>query len=283
MIVRTAITDATERLAAAGCANSRVDAEHLVGAVLGASRTDLYAAPERELSDREQGELDAYTMRRCRREPLAYILGEWGFRGLTLCVTPAVLIPRPETELVVESCLGRVRPRRRPRVLDIGTGSGAIALSIASEHEGAHVTATDISDAALDVAKLNAAALELDARVTFVCGDMLAAQTGPFDLVVSNPPYVALADYESLEPEVVDHEPRVALFGTGFHARIAAQARDVLSDGGWLVLECGENETAAVAFAIGSLGYGNVSILADLTERPRIVEAQHLIENGAAA
>ncbi len=273
MTVKTAIAAATDRLASAGCSSPRIDAERLIGHVLGAPRSQLYAEPERELSaDEERAHADELE-RRCRREPLAYVLGQWEFRNLTLRVTPAVLVPRPETEIVVERCLVRVRPQDAPLVLDIGTGSGAIGLSIASEHPGARVVAIDSSDEALRVAQLNARLLELDDRVSFVRGDLFAGQSGPFDLVVSNPPYVSADEYATLEREIVDYEPRDAVLGTGFHKRIAIEARSVLSTDGWLVLECGATETGTVSSQVESLGYSSVTISDDLAGHPRVVEA----------
>lgn len=275
MTVKQSLVEATKRLAAAACTSPRVDAERLVEHALALRRSELYSSPEKVLSGAERTALEDSVARRCQREPLAYILGEWGFRRLTLQVTSDVLVPRPETELVVERCLIHLRGLVTPRVLEIGTGSGAIALAIADEQDGAHVTATDISEAALEVAAGNARAVGLAERVDFVHGDLYAGQAGPFDLVVSNPPYVSTDEYAELEPEVARFEPRVALVGSAFHERIARGASAVLAPEGWLVLETAENQAAGVARILGSGGWAGVRVEHDLSDRPRIVEAQH--------
>lgn len=274
MTVAEAIADTTKRLRQAGCSSPRVDSERLVENAVRTPRTALYAEPERRLTTREHEVLTAGVERRCRREPLAYILGEWRFRQLTLQVTPAVLIPRPETELLVERCLEHLLERDQPTVIDIGTGSGAIALSIASEFPGAQITAVDKSNAALAIAKTNAHALELEHRVCFVEGDLFADVSGPFDLVVSNPPYVLAEDYAALQPEILNHEPREALVGAGFHERIADQALHRLRLGGWLLMECGEREAQRIGLELEQLpGYESVDVVNDLSGRPRFVEA----------
>jgi release factor glutamine methyltransferase len=274
MTVAEAIADTTERLRRAGCSSPRVDSERLVENTVRTTRTALYTEPERPLTTSEYEVLAACVERRCRREPLAYILGEWGFRHLTLQVTPAVLIPRPETELLVERCLEHLLETDQPAVIDIGTGSGAIALSIASECPGAQVTAVDKSSGALAIAETNARALELGHRVCFVEGDLFADAPGPFDLVVSNPPYVLPEDYGALQPEILNHEPREALVGAGFHQRIADQALDRLRLGGWLLMECGEREAEGIGLELERLpGYESVDVVSDLSGRPRFVEA----------
>ena len=241
---------------------------------MSAARSELYAAPERVLDRRERGRFEAAIERRCAREPLAYIIGHWGFRGLQLRVTPAVLVPRPETEVLVERCLEHLRPFQRPRVLDIGTGSGAIALAIADEHPGACVTGVDISQEALDVARENAGDVGLERRVAFHLGDLCAGQSGPFELVASNPPYVLHDDHTRLEPEVARFEPRMALLGSGFHERIAHAAWEILEPGGWLVMESAEREAAELAEHLGERGWSDVDVIEDLSRRPRIVEGR---------
>ena len=186
--VGEALAEATGRLAASGIDTARLDAELLAGKALGRSRTELYLDPERELAGGEEEAYRALVDRRALREPAAYILGEWGFRRLTLAVDPRVLIPRPGTESVVERCLELLRGLDTPEVLDAGTGSGAIALAIADEHPGARVTAIDASDDALAVARANADRAGLDVRL--LLHDFGGDLGGPFDLVVSNPPYV---------------------------------------------------------------------------------------------
>ena len=223
------------------------------------------------LSAETFGELEALVVRRERREPLPYVLGEWGFRRLTLMVDQRVLIPRPETEVVVERCLELIGEVEEPRVLDVGTGSGAIALAMADEHSGARVTAMDVSPDALEVARANAARLGLE--IELLVHDLFEGlPAGPWDLVVSNPPYVAPAEIGSLQPEVREWEPRVALVGEGATEAVARGALGVLRAGGFLVLEVAEGDASRVAALLGGLGYADVAITKDLAKRDRIVD-----------
>ena len=274
MSVRQTRVEAIERLGAAGCPSPAVDAEILLEHVLQQPRSALYASPEQLLSPAQRDALEEKLARRCRREPLAYIVGEWGFRRLQLQVTPDVLVPRPETEVLVERCLEHLAARQRPRVIDIGTGSGAIALAVADEHTGAEVVATDISFAALELAAGNARRARLDDRVSFVHGDLFAGEVGAFDLVVSNPPYVSAESVALLEPEVAQFEPRLALVGSDFHQRVAEHAQDVIARGGWLVMETGEDQASGVAERLRALCFSDVEVIPDLNDRPRIVEGR---------
>jgi release factor glutamine methyltransferase len=269
---RKAVREIAAELERAGCPSPRVDAEWLVAHVLGGSRTDVYV-DDRPLRDEELLRLRSLADRRRTREPLAYVLGEWGFRRLTLHVDPRVLIPRPETEILVERCLGLLDGVADPRVLDIGVGSGAIALAIADERPDARVVATESSADALAVAEANRRTLAVDGRVELRHGDLLAGAEGPFDLVVSNPPYVAPAEVETLPPEVL-REPREALVGSGRHETIAAAVRDVLAPGGALVLEVGDGQAPAVAASLRELGYHEVATTADLAGCERVVEGR---------
>ena len=189
-----AVRQAEARLAESRVPSPRVDAELLVAHVLGLSRTGIYANG-RIVSPSEADQLGVLVARRAEREPLAYVLGDWGFRRLSLRVDDRVLVPRPETEVVVERCLERLRGLEAPAVLDVGTGSGAIALAIADEHPGARVVAVDSSPDALAVARENVQRSGLDQRVELGESDLLAGVSGPFDLVVSNPPYVSPSDW----------------------------------------------------------------------------------------
>jgi release factor glutamine methyltransferase len=251
----------------------RVDAEHLVAHVLGISRSELYVADE-ALTEDQLDRLRSVQERRQQREPLAYILGEWGFRRLTLEVDRRVLIPRPETEVLVERCLERMRDVPEPRVLDLGVGSGAIALAIADEHPGARVLAVDRSADALAVARGNVVRSPVEGCVELRRGDLLAGVAGRFDLVVANPPYVSPEEYETLQPEIRLYEPREALVGVGVGAEIAGAARDVLAPGGWLLLECGDGQAGSLAAELQALGYQEVAKTRDLVGRERIVEAR---------
>jgi release factor glutamine methyltransferase len=213
----------------------------------------------------------ALVARRARREPLAYVLGEWGFRLLTLRVDARVLVPRPETEVVVERCLELLAGSDRPRVLDVGTGSGAIALAIADEHPGAHVTGIDVSRDALAVARENASRTGLG--IELLESDLRdGLPGGPWDLVVSNPPYVLPGEIELLETEVRDWEPREALVGVGATEAIAGSAIEVLRPGGWLVLEVADSDAGRVARLLGTVGYDGVRVTQDLAGRERVVE-----------
>jgi len=271
---REALDAAAGELADAGCPSPRVDAEWLLAEALSVSRSELQADGTRELTPEVAGAFRRAIVRRATREPLAYILGEWGFRRLDLRVDSRVLIPRPETEVLVERSLALLDGIDRPRVLDIGVGSGAIALSIADEHAGAHVVATDPSAGALAVAGENRARLGFDGRVELVEGELFAGVAGPFDLVVSNPPYVDPAELDTLEPEVRDYEPREALVATGVAEAIVAGAPDVLAAEGALALEVADGKAAEVAAALDDSGYREVTVTHDLAGRERIVDGR---------
>jgi release factor glutamine methyltransferase len=213
--------------------------------------------------------------RRELREPLAYVLGEWGFRGLLLKVDRRVLVPRPETEVVVERCLALLRDLAEPDVLDVGVGSGAIALAIADEHAGARVTAIDTSPDALAVARENAAALGLADRVRLLERDAAAGLgEAAWDLVVSNPPYVREEELDGLQPEVRDWEPRDALVGAGATEAVAAAALPALRPGGHLVLETADGGAAEVAELLARLGFDGIRRTRDLAGRERVVEGR---------
>jgi release factor glutamine methyltransferase len=266
----------TAYLADRGVETPRLDAELLLGSALGLSRLELYLEHDRPL---EPAELDAcreVVARRGRREPAAYILGEWGFRRLTLKVDRRALVPRPETEVVVERCLELLASVPNPRVLDLGTGSGAIALAIADEHPDAAVTALDSSRDALDLASENAERTGLAGRVRFVQGDFAHdLPEGPFDLVVSNPPYVAEQELTAAGAEVREWEPPQALLGGVDAARaIASAALHVLEPAGALVLEVAEQRADATAEALRAVGYDGVTVSDDLSGRPRVVAAR---------
>ena len=271
MTVDTALASVTDRLEAAGCESPRVDAEILVGHVLGLPRSELQHERRRVVPDERLVELEELVARRERREPLAYVLGEWGFRRLTLSVDARVLVPRPETEVVVDRCLARIRGVAEPCVLDVGTGSGAIALALADEHPGARVTGIDASTAALEVAWSNTSrtgvAVELRAWDLHV-----GLPAGPWDLVVSNPPYVLPEEIGALAPEVRDWEPRKALVGVGATEAVARGALAVLRPGGAFVLEVADGDAGRVETLLRDLGYAEVSTTRDLAGRERVVE-----------
>jgi len=222
------------------------------------------------LTDDERARARELVQRRGAREPLAYVLGDWDFRRLTLRTDRRALVPRPETEIVVDRCLALLDGVRAPRIADVGTGTGAIALALAQESAGAAVTATDCSADALALARENAAANGL--TVDFVEADLLAGVGGPFDLVVSNPPYVLAGELETLEPEVRDWEPRAAVLDEGQTARLVAEATQVLD--GWLVLEAHADYAGRVAAELAGAGYEEIRITRDLAGLERVVEGR---------
>ena len=250
-----------------------VDAEWLLAHVLGVRRSELPLRRDEPLTAAQAKELDALAARRAAGEPLQYVLGEWGFRRLTLTVDRRALIPRPETELVVERCLALLAGVDEPVVLDVGTGSGAIALAVADEHPDARVTGIDVSAEALALARENAA--RTGVAVELAEHDLFAGlPDGPWHLVVSNPPYVDPDDRELLAPEVRDWEPAVALFGRSATEAVARAAMDVLGVGGALVLEVGDGQVDAVSDLVAGLGYVEICVTRDLGQRDRVVEGR---------
>jgi release factor glutamine methyltransferase len=274
--IAEALRDGEAFLAERGIETARVDAELLLGKVLGLTRTELYADGRSELAEPQLEEYRTLLDRRGGREPAAYTLGEWGFRRLTLGIDSRVLVPRPETETVVERSLALLRESAAPEVLDAGTGSGAIALAIADEHPGARVTGFDSSPAALEVARENASLTGLEERVRLVEHDLADGLDGlgSYDLVVSNPPYVREEELAGLEPEVRDFEPRAALVDAGQTEAVARAALDVLKPGGHLVLEAAAERAGEVASLLEGLGYEDVLVTRDEAGAERVVEGR---------
>ena len=259
-------------LARKGIDTPRLDAELVLAHAFGLSRLELYTSFDRPLTEAERDRARPLVERRGRREPLAYVLGEWGFRRLTLKTDRRALVPRPETEVVTERALAAIEQFPAPRVVDVGTGTGAIALAIADEHHGAVVTATDVSPGAVELARENAARLGLEVR--FVETSLLDGLDGPFDLVVSNPPYVGAEEVAALEPEVRDWEPRIAVVADRQTELLAEAARERLAPGGAIVLESHEGRAAEVAALLDALGYREATVSRDLAGRERVVEAR---------
>ena len=256
---------------------SQQDAALLLQFTLGCTRAELLAHPQRSLTPEEQQRYRALLAERLRGAPIQYILGEQEFFGLPFFVTPAVLIPRPETEHLVESALHHLRAHPAPRIVDVGTGSGAIAVALAHALPQAHVTAIDISPAALSVARRNAERNAVATRIRWVEGDLLTPLLQErFDAVVSNPPYIAEAERATLPREVREHEPAQALFagatGLEVYARLLPQARTVLVPSGWLFAEIGAGQRDGVAALLP--GWRKVEFLPDLQGIPRVVCAQ---------
>jgi release factor glutamine methyltransferase len=281
-----AIDTGARRLAASGVESAWLDAELLMAAAAGVTRAEILSGGA-VLSSETLARFDAMLARRTKREPLAYIVGHKEFYSLDFEVSPAVLIPRPETELAVATALEAIERVRDPRVLDIGTGSGAIAIAIAANAPAVRVTATDISPRALALAARNAVRHRVADRVSFRradCFEVLDAEPplGRFDLIVSNPPYIDDAALAGLEPEVRGYEPRVALAAgsdsLNFFRRIASGARaHFSSNGGELIVEVGAGQAAAVAQIFERAGLRVVSVLDDLAGLPRVVRARESV------
>jgi release factor glutamine methyltransferase len=256
-----------------GSPTPRLDAELLIGHALGLPRIELYTNFDRPLDEPELAACRVLLERRGRREPVAYILGRWGFHGLDLAVDGRVLVPRPETEVLVERCLALLDGLRAPRFADVGTGSGAIALAVKAARPDASVTATDVSADALAVARTNAAALGLE--VELVETDLLAGVEGRFAVVASNPPYIGEGEMAALEPEVAEYEPRLATVagpsGTEVLERLVAAAPAALEPGGSLVVECGAGQAAAVRSLMAAAGAAETSAEPDLAGIDRVV------------
>jgi release factor glutamine methyltransferase len=275
------------RLAATGIDSGPRDAEVLLGHTLGVGREQLIARADELIEDRQSDAYERRLLRRLAREPVAYITGVREFWSLEFLVTPHVLIPRPETELLVEVTLELARQRQSDaalRIMDIGTGSGAIAVALASELGNAEVFATDISARALAVARINAERHFVAERIHFVLGDLFDALPAGacFDVIVSNPPYICRSEIAALAPEVSRWEPRLALDGgadgLGFYRRIAAQAFDQLSAGGVLLVEIGDGtgETVKQIFQ-DAPGWRRISIFNDYAGRQRVVKAHKML------
>ena len=261
--VRDALDSAVIALTAAGCDTPRLDAELLLAHVLGAGRAALISDPERGLEPDEARAFMEYAARRREREPVAYILGSKGFRTIELAVDARVLVPRPETEQVVEAALDL---RAGARVADVGTGSGAIALALKTERPDLDVVATELSPGALAVARANAARLGLD--VELLEGDLLDPVSGPLDAVLSNPPYVAAGD---LLPRDVGHEPREALFGGADGLDVIRRLVTAAAGVPFLALEVGAGQAPAVMDLVRGGGWPGASAVRDLAGIERVV------------
>ncbi len=278
---RGLLYEAASALAAAGLPEARRHAEWMLTDVLGCSRAHLLAYPQREATPAQAEALAAMVARRIRREPLQYVLGHTGFYGLHLRVTPAVLIPRPETEQVVEAALRLIHGAPQPKVLDVGTGSGCIALALKHARPDAEVYACDVSEAALEVARANAADLGLAVacfRADALAPGFPAHAPGSLDLLVSNPPYVARDEADGLAPEVRDYEPPLALFAGDdpltFYRAIAQHAAALLQPGGYVVFETHAEHGGAVCDLLQQRGFAAIRLRRDLAGLPRIAHAR---------
>jgi len=276
MTVAELLAEAAHELRAHGVSSAAWDADRLLRHVLGWDRATLVASPAADVDAERALAFRELVARRAERVPLQHLLGAQAFWKHEFRVTPDVLIPRPETELLVEAGLELLRGASRPVIVDVGTGSGCIALSLAAERPDAAVHATDISERALAVARENAERLGLAGRVAFRPGDLLepvAELRGRIDLVVSNPPYVDPAERDALAPEVRDHEPSVALFPPGdvlsVYRRLVPEASKALARGGALLLEIAPGLAKAVPGLLRDEGFEPIEVLSDLAGRPR--------------
>jgi len=255
----------------------RRDAELLLLHLIERDRAFLLTHPDLLLTTDQTAQYESWLRRRALHEPIQYILGEQEFFGLTFAVTPDVLIPRPETEHLVEALLACVPHDRPLRIADVGTGSGAIAVALSYALPEAQVTGLDISEAALAIAKRNAETHHVAGRMRFLTSDVLSAVASErFDAIVSNPPYVAEADRASLEPQVRDYEPSGALFagtsGLDVYERLIPEAHAALEPGGWLLMEIGQGHRDALTQLLS--GWNNVGFIDDLQGIPRVACAR---------
>lgn len=280
-------TTAKKRLEAAGLSGPVIDARLLVEAAADATRTDIVTDPHRPLTSEQEATLSDYLARRERREPVSHILGRKGFWKILLDVTPDVLTPRPDTETVVEVALRDFPEHAAWSVLDLGIGSGAIILSILADRPAAKGLGVDVSEEALAVARDNAARLDLAGRLALLRGDWTEGLADAnFDLVVANPPYIATGVIETLDPEVRDHEPRLALDGgpdgLAAYRILAPEILRVLKPGGRFAVEIGYDQKDAVEALFRAAGACNVRTVKDLAERDRVVAgARNPLETGA--
>ena len=257
--------------------NAHRDAQLLLLHILNCGRAYLLTHPDHQLNPEQLTAYQQLIARRARCEPIQYILGEQEFFGLAMKVTPAVLIPRPETEHLVEAALASVSRERTVRIADVGAGSGAIAIALAHSLPLARITALDISPSALAIARENAGRHGVAERIHFLESDLLAAAHGErFDMIVSNPPYVPDGDYATLEPQVRDFEPRAALFagpsGLEVYRHLIPQAWKQLGPGGWLLMEIGAGQDLQLRLLLE--GWSEVEFVPDLQGIPRVAMAR---------
>lgn len=280
MQLKPAVDSGYEFLVKDDVPSPRLNAELLMMFVLSCDRAYLYAHPERPLTTEEQSRYDAVIHERARGCPTQYIIGHQEFWGLDLIVSPAVLIPRPETEHVVETVLALLQrrdPEEKLRLVDVGTGTGCIAFALASELPCIDIHACDISDEALEIARINAARLRLNRQVQIRRSDLLSVYVGEqFDFVVSNPPYVGESEADKVQKQVREFEPKIAVFsgheGMDIYKRFIPQAYAVLNPGGWLVMEIGFSIEERVKALLTD--WTDIQTTADLQGIPRVIAAR---------
>jgi release factor glutamine methyltransferase len=264
--------------------SARLDAEVLLSFCLGCDRLEFYKNPDMTISETQLAAFRNLIARRLQWEPVAYITGRKEFWTFVLEVNSTVLIPRPDTEVIVEEAINIYRKIDSPeiKILDIGTGSGAIAIALALEITGAKVVATDISEAAVNLAKKNAAALGLKEKIDFRQGNLFEPVDGIFDIIVCNPPYISAREYEKLPAGVKNYEPREALWagksGLEFYEKLIYQAAGFLQKNGWLLLEIGAKQEAGVRGIMEAAGfYDSIEMRRDYAGLPRVIKARRKI------
>jgi release factor glutamine methyltransferase len=281
MIARKILEDAAQELEHFGIPSARLDAEVLLAFCLQCDRIEFLKNPDLPVSDEQFAGFRQLMERRRRWEPVAYLTGRKAFWSFILEVNPNVLIPRPDTEIIVEETLLLCKKMNRSslKILDVGTGSGAIVIALASELPDAAFVATDITQAALKTAQKNAARLGFEKRISFRKGDLFEPVRGHFDIIVSNPPYIAQKEYDNLPAGVKDYEPPEALLagpsGLDFHEKIIQQAPGFLQKNGWLLLEIGAKQEDDVrGLLAGTEQYDRVATRLDYAGLPRVIKAR---------
>jgi release factor glutamine methyltransferase len=273
----------TEHLQKKGIDNPRLEAEVLLAHLLGIDRMGLYLNYDRPLKEEERTAYREMIQRRTAGEPIAYIVGYREFWSMRFEVSPECLIPRPETEHLVEEAVRIGKGLEPPlRALEIGYGSGAVAIALAKELEGAQIVATDISPGACSLARVNAEAHGVEGCIKFVLGDLFPPGEGLFNLICSNPPYIPTAEVLQLAPEVRDYEPLTALDGgedgLRFFREIAQGASGFLVSGGWLLLEMGQGQAPQVAAILQEQGFMHIDLIPDYAGIKRVIRAQWLCQ-----
>jgi release factor glutamine methyltransferase len=284
MIVHDILNEATHDFEAVGIPSARLDAEVLLSFCLGCDRLEFYKNPDMAISETKFAAFRTLIARRLQWEPVAYITGRKEFWSFTLEVNNSVLIPRPDTEVIVEEALDICRKidSSEIKILDIGTGSGAIAIALALEITGAKVMATDISPAALNLAQKNADALGLKDKIDFRQGNLFEPVDGIFDIIVCNPPYISAREYEKLPAGVKNYEPQDALLagksGLEFDEKLIYQVAGFLQKNGWLLLEIGAKQEAGVRGIMETSGcYDSIEMSRDYAGLPRVIKARRKI------
>jgi len=281
MIVREILNEVTRRLEAAGVETARLDAEVLLAFCLKCDRLEFLKNPDLKINKNKLSRYAKLIERRLEYEPVAYITGRKEFWSFTLEVNKDVLIPRPDTEIIVEEALAIGKKIIAPRIVDIGTGSGAIALALAKELPEAEITATDISPAALKIAKKNARNLKLEKNIEFFKGDLFAPVKGLFDIIASNPPYISAAEYENLPHGVKDFEPQIALLagqtGVEFYEKLIYQSKNHLKKDGWLLMEIGAPQAEKILDIMKECAFfENIDVRRDYAGHDRVIKGRKI-------